>query len=112
MIGKKIEEMSRFSVEMDPPPEPKSRRRGKTGKQEKAAKPEPEKKVREKQNKPGPAAAKKESPVRETKEKNGGEKKRADKIRKTAGASVPPAAEIKAFGNAMPAFMMNEVKLS
>lgn len=76
MIGKKIEEMSRFSVEMDPPPEPKSRRRGKTGKQEKAAKPEPEKKVREKQNKPGPAAAKKKVPSGKQRKKRRGEKAR------------------------------------
>ncbi len=112
MIGKQIEEMSRFSVEMDPPPEPKSRRRGKNAKQGKTENPGPKKETKEKRDKQKPAAgADKTAPARETQEKSGHGKKRAD-VKKMRGAGVPAAAEIKAFGKSMPAFMMNEVKLS
>lgn len=112
MIGKQIEEMSRFSVEMDPPPEPKGRRRGKNAKQGKTENPGPKKETKEKRDKQKPAAgADKTAPARETQEKSGHGKKRAD-VKKMRGAGVPPAAEIKAFGKSMPAFMMNEVKLS
>lgn len=112
MIGKQIEEMSRFSVEMDPPPEPKGRRRGKNAKQGKTENPGPKKETKEKRDKQKPAAgAEKTAPARETQERSGHGKKRAD-VKKMRGAGVPPAAEIKAFGKAMPAFMMNEVKLS
>ncbi len=117
MIGKKIEEMSRFSIEMDPPPEPKSRRHGKNGKQVRPEKPTPEKKGKEKRKK-SEMAAKKAASAQEAKEKkevkkeNFRHKKHGGHIRKTAGVSVSDAVEIKAFGKTMPAFMMNEVKLS
>lgn len=101
MIGKKIEEMSRFSVEMDAAPEPEKKHRRRHGKKTEhkeykretppatpAKKTEPEKKP-EPQKKP---------PKPENRDKK---EKPAVPVKRTAPARS------NAFGKDMPAFMMN-----
>lgn len=136
MIGKQIEEMSRFSVEMDPEPEPKPKRRGGRGGEARAKRaetPKPEPKRTEKPAKAArPAgktdeqAAKADAPAPKTAKPaakkpaeaaNGNRRrdargaKNGDGARREKRAETAPRRQ-KAFGDAMPAFMMNEVKIS
>ncbi len=129
MIGKKIEEMSRFSVEMDPEPEPKAkgRRRGKPAKQAEAA-PKNDAVKKDEKRERAPAAKEKQSAVKEKQPAPEQEKAAApaakaangNKKAKPVQNNRPPKrrqgerkpVETKAFGNTMPAFMMNEIKLS
>ena len=104
MIGKKIEEMSRFSVEMDPPPEPKKKHH--RHKADKVKTP-----VRE--------ASETKAGKPEKKENAGPKKHQRNKFAKgkkeTSAAAVRQNAKSVehggAFGEKMPAFMMNEIKL-
>lgn len=128
MIGKRIEEMSRFSVEMDPEPEPK--RRGARGgaPRVKAETSKPERRRTEKSAgkaadaivktaDPTPKAAK---PAAKNPAGNGNDNRKRGVRGKNGGERTAPRAERngavpqqrKAFGDAMPAFMMNEVKIS
>ncbi len=130
MIGKRIEEMSRFSVEMDPEPEPKPKRRGARGgaPRVKAETSKPERRRTEKSAgkaadaivktaDPTPKAAK---PAAKNPAGNGNDNRKRSVRGKNGGERTAPRAERngavpqqrKAFGDAMPAFMMNEVKIS
>ena len=105
VIGQKIEEMSRFSVEMDPPPEPKKKR------PQKSTEPKGQKKssvsrekTEEKQKKDKP----------ETKRNASGGKKR-EKENDNAFAVKQKARSSEksgSFGKDIPAFLMNEIKIS
>lgn len=95
MTGKEIEEMSRFSVEMDTLPEPeKKSRRQRAGK-----KPSAQAGVSE-------AAVKKPEPVRKTTEAKTRDKKEKNPVPKRPAETV----QSKAFGKDIPAFMMNGVQ--
>ena len=99
MIGQKIEEMSRFSVEMDPPPEEKKKNRRKPEKQTRARTASPAKQNSE---------TKKTSPVGQVK-KTSRHKKREKGRDKEKTASIV-AEKSGAFGASVPAFMMNAIK--
>ena len=101
MIGRRIEELSRFSVEMDPPPASKGEQRGKFRKKMSSA-----------------SSIQKEKKQRRKKEIGGTDKSRPmkepfreKKRQKVTDVSISVEKE-SAFGKAVPAFMTNEVKLS
>ena len=104
MIGRKIEEMERFSVEMDPTPEPKSKRHRRSGGRKHTT---PVAQKTETQTKEAVAEPEKRKPRRRRFRKGG-----KPQTPKEAKASFPAKEDSRAFGKTMPAFMMNEVKPS
>ena len=104
MTGKKIEEMSRFSVEMDPVPEKplKKHRRHRNGKENKT------------ENHPESVKEEQKEPVGKTRKENFSKKKGGHK--KMSPEKNPAERHNKtepahAFGSNMPAFLLNTIKL-
>ena len=92
MIGRQIEEMSRFSIEMDPVSETKKKHCRKPQKGKRLA-----------------SEAPKTKPRKPVKTENAKQKSHQNEQSKKTSSPVQKSV---AFGEAMPAFMMNEVKLS
>ena len=109
MIGRKIEEMSRFSIEMDPPPEPKSKHRHRNKKPKKnevnAAPVEQERQPEEKKK----SSSDQPRHGRFRSRRHGHGKKSFEKV-ETERRNPVEANGV--FGVNTPAFMMNTVKLT
>ncbi len=101
MTGQKIEEMSRFSIQMDPPAISKNKKR------KSSKRPKPSIKLKENET-----DVKKEK-VKRADQTVASLKKKERKGQKTFKQSIfPDPSKIKAFGASMPAFMKQEVKIS
>ena len=107
MIGKKIPEAAEFSVSMDEPAPERPRRRHRGGERHRRHGGEGGEKPRTQAAGQDKRPEEKKIPRRpEQPKKPDGEKPRG----KRGGEKQPPAPASKAFGNAMPAFMMNGKK--